>query len=86
LGSSKILQGGRSHSQSKIFPVGRVEPEAVFGHFKLNLDLLSFEMPFWQPGTFEELDLDWLEDIRMNWNTYEGIMIQRKKRQYIRMN
>jgi len=55
----KILQGGRSRSQSKIFPVGRVEPETVFRHFKFNFAFLSFEMPFWQPGTFEELDLDW---------------------------
>ena len=31
----EILQGGRSSSQSKIFPVGRVDPEAVFRHFKL---------------------------------------------------
>jgi hypothetical protein len=54
----KILQGGRSRSQGKVSPVGRVEPEAVFEHFKLTLALLSFEMPFWQPGTSKELDLE----------------------------
>ena len=68
---SKILQGGRSHSQSKIFLAGRVESEAVFGYFKFNLAFLSFDMPFWQPGTFEEFDLDWLEELRMNWKSYE---------------
>ena len=58
LGSSKILQGGRSHSQSNIFPVGRVEPETVFRHFTVDFALLSFEMLFWKPGTSKELDLE----------------------------
>ena len=51
----KILQGGRSRSQSTIFPVERVEPEVVFRHFKLNGAFLSFEMLFWQLGTSKEL-------------------------------
>ena len=54
----KNLQGGRNRSQSTIFPVGRVEPEAVFRHFKLNSAFLSFETLFWQPGTSKELDLE----------------------------
>jgi hypothetical protein len=58
LAPPKILQGGRSHSQSTIFPVGRVEPEAVFRHFKLNFAFLSFEMLFWKLGTSKELDLE----------------------------
>jgi hypothetical protein len=54
----KILQGGRSRSQSTIFPVGRVELEAVFRRFKLSLALLSFETLFWQPGTSKALNLE----------------------------
>jgi hypothetical protein len=38
-------------------PGGRVEPEAVFRHCKLNLTRLSFEMLVWQPNTSKELDL-----------------------------
>jgi hypothetical protein len=54
----KILQGGRNRSQSTIFPVGRVEPEAVFRHFKLHFAFLSFEMLVWQPNTSKELGLE----------------------------
>ena len=37
----------------KLFPVERVEPEAVFAHFELYFAFLKRPTSFWQPETFK---------------------------------
>ena len=40
------------------FPVGRFEPETVFGHFKLICAFLKLGMSFWQPETIKKFNFD----------------------------
>ena len=47
-------QQGTSVFHGKIFPVERVEPEAVFAHLELFFAFLKLPTSFWQPETLKK--------------------------------